>query len=92
MILKFFLQSVILPVYNSEKWLDDCLKSILGQQKYELSVEISIFLDSCTDRSEEIVQNFISQFKKNGFLITVNSEKNNKPKGGEKKRKPFDNY
>ena len=48
--------SVIIPVYNVEKYLAQCLESIAGQS-YE-NLEIIIVNDGSTDRSEEICGKF----------------------------------
>ena len=40
-------QSVILPVYNAEKWLDETLHSVL-QQNFEGQFELSIYNDAST--------------------------------------------
>ena len=38
-------QSVILPVYNAEKWLDETIKS-MQQQKFEGKFELSVYNDA----------------------------------------------
>jgi len=49
--------SVILPVYNVESWLTECLESI-GSQDYD-DMECIVVDDRGTDRSMEICRNFI---------------------------------
>ena len=39
-----FLQSVIVPVYNAEKWLNECMESIF-QQIFKGTLELSIYED-----------------------------------------------
>ena len=46
------LVSIIVPVYNVEEYLDDCLKS-LSTQTYE-NIEILLILGKSTDKSSEI--------------------------------------
>ncbi len=46
------LVSVIVPVYNAEKWLERCVRSILGQSHSEL--EVILVDDGSGDRSGEI--------------------------------------
>lgn len=41
--------SVIIPVYNGEKYLDECLSSVQHD-----NVEIIVVLDGCTDNSHDI--------------------------------------
>ena len=48
--------SVIVPIYNMEKHLDRCLKSILGQTYRNL--EILLIDDGSTDGSLEIMNGY----------------------------------
>ena len=48
--------SVIVPVYNTEFYLEDCLNSIVNQT-YR-SIEIILINDGSTDRSYEIMNNY----------------------------------
>ena len=61
--------SIIIPMYNVEKYLPQCLDSILAQtfQDYEL-----IVIDDCsTDNSVKIVENYIPYFKDKLKLIKM---------------------
>ena len=52
--------SVIIPLYNAERYLGECLDSILAQtfQNFEL-----IIVDDCsTDSSCEIVESYVPKF------------------------------
>ena len=51
--------SVIVPVYNQEKYLDMCLKSILSQTYRRL--EVIVVDDASTDRSCEIIDHYARQ-------------------------------
>ena len=48
--------SIIVPVYNSEKYLTECLKSLLNQTYKNL--DIIVINDGSKDRSEEIMESF----------------------------------
>jgi glycosyltransferase involved in cell wall biosynthesis len=50
------LVSVIIPVYNSEKYLEECLNSILAQT-YQ-NIEIIVVNDGSTDSSPEILKKY----------------------------------
>lgn len=55
------LVSVIIPVYNVDKYLDDCLNSVLGQT-YK-NVEIIAINDGSTDQSLNILEDYASRHK-----------------------------
>ena len=69
--------SVIVPVYNVEKYIERCLKSLVNQTLKD--IEIIIVNDESTDRSTDIVEKYIksnsSKFKylekKNGGLSSA---------------------
>lgn len=56
--------SVIIPCYNAEKYLSDCLDALL-KQTYK-NVEVIIVNDGSTDNSESIIDSYISQYDKRG--------------------------
>lgn len=49
--------SVIIPVYNVEKYVGSCLESVLSQ-KLDASFEVIVVIDGSRDGSEEIVRSF----------------------------------
>lgn len=53
--------SVIIPVYNSEKYLAQCFDSVLNQTMQDF--EAIVVNDGSTDGSEEIVNNYKPKFK-----------------------------
>ena len=54
--------SIIIPVYNAEKYLEECLSSITAQKDFERS-EVVLIDDGSTDRSSEICDSFSAEFK-----------------------------
>ena len=53
--------SVIVPVFNAEKYLEECLKSILAQTKD--NIEIVIVDDGSTDNSPQIIDDYAANNK-----------------------------
>lgn len=52
--------SVIVPVYNVEKYLDECLSSLVNQTLSEL--EIIVVNDGTKDNSQNIIDQYVKQF------------------------------
>ena len=56
--------SVIIPMYNAEKYIGECLDSILAQTFTDFEV---IVVDDCsTDNSAKIVESYAEKFTKGG--------------------------
>lgn len=53
--------SVIVPVYNVEKYLDKCLSSLVKQTLKDM--EIIVVNDGSTDKSQEIIDNYAKKYK-----------------------------
>ncbi len=54
--------SVIIPVYNMEKYLEECLDSVCHQTLKEL--EIICINDGSKDRSDQILKNYAQKDKR----------------------------
>ena len=67
--------SIIIPVHNSEKYLSESLKSVLGQTYSKKKYEIIIVDDYSTDGSEKIIKNFKRKFKN---IKVINNKMNKK--------------
>ncbi|MEG2908007.1 MAG: glycosyltransferase [Erysipelotrichaceae bacterium] len=63
--------SIIIPVYNSENYLEKCIDSIIEQ--HDLAIEIIIINDGSTDRSADIC---IEYKKKYSFVKYIESKNN----------------
>lgn len=63
--------SVIVPIYNAEKYLDKCLTSLVSQTYTNL--EIILINDGSTDNSLNIIEKFAKEYKN---TIKVISRKN----------------
>ena len=78
--------SIIIPVYNTEKYLKKCLESILNQE-YQVK-EIIVINDGSTDNSKKVVNDFIKKYdniiyieKKNGGQASARNLGLKKAKG-----------
>ena len=56
-----FKVSIIVPVYNSEKYLSDCLNSLISQTLKE--IEVIVIDDASTDNSRKIIKSFAKKHK-----------------------------
>jgi glycosyltransferase involved in cell wall biosynthesis len=55
------LVSIVIPVYNAEKFVEECIKSALNQIYNE--IEIIVVDDGSTDKSLKIIEKFSNQVK-----------------------------
>ena len=56
--------SIIIPMYNTEKYIGECLDSILAQTFQDFEV---IVVDDCsTDNSAAIVESYLPKFNAKG--------------------------
>ena len=51
--------SVIIPVYNAEKYLGECIESVLNQTK--AGIELVIVNDGSTDGTADIIKKYADQ-------------------------------
>ena len=56
------LVSIIVPVYNSEHWLDRCVKSILGQTYH--NIKIILIDDGSQDGSAALCDEYAAEYEK----------------------------
>ena len=59
--------SVIIPVYNAERWLRECLESVLAQTWMRL--EVILVDDGSTDGSFGICREYARRFSKGGLRL-----------------------
>ncbi|XP_061477819.1 UDP-GlcNAc:betaGal beta-1,3-N-acetylglucosaminyltransferase-like protein 1 isoform X2 [Rhineura floridana] len=72
--------SVILPVYNADCWLDECLKSVL-EQDFQGSIELSIFNDASTDNSGNITEKWKAVLEEAGIQVVLGGNYSCQPRG-----------
>ena len=63
--------SIVIPTYNSEKYLSECLKSICQQIKK--NVEVIIVNDCSTDKTKKIIKQYANQLN---YVKLINLKKN----------------
>lgn len=63
--------SIVVPVYNAEKYIARCIESLLGQN-YS-NVEVVLVNDSSTDNSAEVIQHYVEKDSR-VKLYTKNNE------------------
>ncbi|ESN99606.1 hypothetical protein HELRODRAFT_84103 [Helobdella robusta] len=62
--------SVIIPVHNSEEWLDECLKSVLDQD-FNGKIQVSIYDDCSIDKSWSKLKLWEREFLHNGLDVVL---------------------
>lgn len=63
--------SVVVPVYNVEKYLDECLMSLTKQNFIKGEQEIICVNDGSTDKSEKILDKYCQDYN---YFVKVNKE------------------
>ena len=63
--------SIIVPVYNVERYIRPCIESIINQDLDESCYELIIINDGSTDKSMEMIADIISQHNN---IIVINQE------------------
>lgn len=61
---KEILFSIIIPVYNTEKYIEKCLNSIVKAIDVKEDFEVIVINDGSKDNTEEKIKNFISKLDK----------------------------
>ncbi|XP_073463058.1 queuosine-tRNA galactosyltransferase isoform X1 [Aquarana catesbeiana] len=72
--------SVIIPTYNAEAWLDECLKSVYLQD-FPGTLEVSIYNDGSTDDTANLIRQWKSKLEDRGIDMIVGGHTSPKPRG-----------
>lgn len=54
--------SVIVPVYNVENYLEDCIESVISQKNF-IDIELILVDDGSTDQSSEIIRKYTENYE-----------------------------
>ncbi|RXN32990.1 UDP-GlcNAc:betaGal beta-1,3-N-acetylglucosaminyltransferase 1 [Labeo rohita] len=72
--------SVIMPVFNASDWLDECLQAVL-EQDFQGRMELSVYDDSSTDNSRELLERWRQRFEDRGFPMLISGHSSSSPHG-----------
>lgn len=72
--------SVILPVHNGEKWLDECLDS-LSKQTSKTPIELCVHNDASNDQSMSVLKRWTGVLKKRKIDVTLTENTGELPRG-----------
>ncbi|KAH7943766.1 hypothetical protein HPB52_011339 [Rhipicephalus sanguineus] len=73
--------SVIIPVFNGKQWIDECLSSV-AQQEFDGTLEASIYDDSSTDGTAELLRDWKPKLESRGIFVRISSgDPGSKPRG-----------
>lgn len=71
--------SIIIPVYNGDKWIDDCLRSV-ETQNFNGKLEVSIFNDGSTDDTLSKLEEWRETLREKSISVTIGGHTSN-PRG-----------
>lgn len=75
--MNFYDLSIIIPCYNLEKYIKNCIKTILSQEIDNYQCEIIFMCDSCTDNTINIIKETMADI--NSFKWTLKVCENRNP-------------
>lgn len=71
--------SIIIPVYNGNKWIDDCIRSV-ETQNFNGKLEVSIFNDGSTDGTLSKLEEWRETLREKSISVTIGGHTSN-PRG-----------
>lgn len=69
--------SVIIPTYNAEKYIDECIKSIMNQSFGFENIEVVLVDDKSTDSTRKIVEDYSNRYE--NITAVFNNENSQSP-------------
>ena len=67
-----YLATVIVPIYNAERFLDSCIDSLIRQTMDFAKIEVLLINDGSVDSSEEICKKYAKKYKNIRFISKQN--------------------
>lgn len=64
--------SVVVPMYNSEKYIERCINSIIGQDMKDM--EVILINDGSTDKTKYIAKQYVAKYKNIKLIDKENNE------------------
>ena len=65
-----FLLSIVIPIYNGEKYIKRCIESLINQQNFN-DIEIILVNDGSTDSTETIITDYSKHYPENIYVFSV---------------------
>ena len=72
--------SIILPVYNASRWLDECMQGV-ANQTFSGTLELSVYNDGSTDDSLTILERWQSCLLETNITMVLSSGVKGHPRG-----------
>ncbi|XP_070185848.1 queuosine-tRNA galactosyltransferase-like [Littorina saxatilis] len=72
--------SIITPVHNGERYLEECLLSVAGQS-FTGRLELSIYNDGSKDKTQEILDKWKERLEEKGVTVVINGHDDDTPRG-----------
>lgn len=63
--------SVIIPIYNSEKYLENCIESVLQDQGNLEEIEIILVNDGSIDGSADICEQYAQKYNNILYILSL---------------------
>lgn len=68
--------SIIIPIYNVEKYIVRCLESVVAQKHEDFEIECILVDDCSPDKSMEIAESFVESHKSNVHFVFLKQKTN----------------
>ncbi|XP_046569588.1 UDP-GlcNAc:betaGal beta-1,3-N-acetylglucosaminyltransferase-like protein 1 [Haliotis rubra] len=72
--------SVVVPVYNGEKWLCECLESV-QQQTFSGHLQLSVYDDGSTDGTSNLIRKWRQRLEPLGIEVVTGGHTDTQPRG-----------